>query len=926
MTQHAAEDIGAVVPYTLVTESSDLALIDVDAKIMDSSRTRYATFVKDIDAAHLQFQSPSLFAEAIVREVQCRETTTPAMRVAAATWALEVLSSQPGQETLRNIRNILMPALYIGFNDVFDPKTIPGSARSILVDTSVAVVAQNVFLTNDLYADQYLSRYQETMRTTQMTTKLQQLGVSKKGAIFNMTEALATQRVAFAFRAWRVRTRSKRLERCSRGNRIVRRDESARQLVLQNCFSVWKSHVERSRSVFLSERLHNAASQLENAKNQFQLQCFRSDKHLFTVEELRSELYTIRKDYDTLLEQKRELEKTLRDYEVESTKKLNHHVNSVLAELNSWRRFSRRCVEGLAVHDEIVKKLEEQQAGSQASNSDDEQQPTLSPSQEPVVAHHNTGKRKSGAGALSSPTANDGTSHDMSGTSEDVLLSWVQSVLISAPLTPSTTTVSNFSTDFQSGEVMLLVLHSVFPNDVPLTPLQEATVAKRLERLVASFMKCGVAVVPSTSDFLDCNSDVIFIVLAELFGRNLQLQSLRKAKELTDGSYTGLEETLTSQIEYTQEMLPSILESSKMEIAGLIQQENLMRQQSSTLLKWQEAVGRDAAFATRERMSGNPVRAIGKTVVEKYWKFRVGRYSDLEPKYRIKDEGWKDHLVGSLRKVLQKHVHTTSRLFFRFSWSATTMNEVHFWRIAHVFKFAEKPMTPQAVEKIFSQVVKNTQHNPDLQDGPENVLLQEIAPQDFIEVLIRLADAKYTAKSLPDRVDQLLQAVHKMSAGASTSNPAMQQYLYSDASQKVLDRFMVDVVRIYLFYAKRLSRGQNYARLLSYVLHIDHLMQLLEDLGAVPGEGNGAPFVTQPQVLSVLKVISAQDDGSILSEFSFHHFMELLGSLSGYRTPDPLVPVATKLEIMLTTLINRIRARNKGSSLVVSDVRIASVV
>lgn len=951
----------AVVPYQSAVDSLDvlpsLGLDDDDdpkllMHVTESSRIRYAMFVHEMAQQETAFHSPSLFANAIIREMECRRDATASMKVAAATWALELITAQPGFEFLLGVRNLLLPALYVKY-DASQLSKVSAAARSVLQNTPGYVVHQNPFLSHDIYAEDFMLRMAERQQAEKIQAKLDKIGMSRKNAVQNMTAQLCDLRKGLSFRAWRALVRRKAFERVSRANRIRRNDESTRSFLLQSSFSVWKSSVERTRSVFLSERLHNAAAQLENAKNQFQLQCFRSDKHLFTVEELREELARLRKEYDETVAQKRDVERRLRDHDNDTQKQLNQNANTVLRELGLWRRFARRCVEGLSAHDETVKALEEQQRGmlDLLSNSDDDVADLVST----TASSKRSAAQKASLNVSQSSALNISTSEgaagsttqqpgprlpDMSNNSEAILIAWVRSALQAAPVTPSISHVTNFTTDFQNGEVMLLVLHHVFPADVPLTPLQEANIAKRLEKLIQSFVRCGVAVVPRVSDFVDCNSDIIYVALAELFGRSLQLQSLRKSKELMEGSYTGLDDPIAAQIEYTQDMLPSMLEHAQEEREALIEQEKTHRRQGGTLLKWQETVSRDAAFATRERMSGNPVRAIGKSNVEKYWKFKMSRFADLEQKYKVKEDGWKEHLTGSVRKALQKYVHTTSRMFFHYAHSATVMNEVHFWRLAVEMKMAEKPLGSAVVEKIFSQVAKSAGNNPDLADGPENVLLQEISPADFIEILVRVADAKYTSKSLPEKVEQLLQNCTKI-----RSDPSPLESLVTDAAVKVLERYLVDLCRVFLFYSKRMARPQGVSnRLLSALLHVDHLQQMFDDIGAIRTDNNvddrtGAAFLTTQELKATVRSVvpeqvvdlptgggASQQPPLLLppSELYFHQFLQVVECLCIYRNPDPYVPFDKKVEMFVSYLIAKVRAKHRGSSLVVSDVRIVT--
>jgi hypothetical protein len=89
---------------------------------------------------------------------------------------------------------------------------------------------------------------------------------------------------------------------------------------------------------------------------------------------------------------------------------------------------------------------------------------------------------------------------------------------------------------------------------------------------------------------------------------------------------------------------------------------------------------------------------------------------------------------------------------------------------------------------------------------------------------------------------------------------------------------------------------------------------MLEDVGLIPA------VLSIGSIKDVLKGMSPSLAESFPSgEATFSQFVELIGSLCLFKNPDPFVPMSVKVSALLMTMIGKMKARHKSTTIVLSD-------
>jgi hypothetical protein len=918
-------DVAPVIPTLNPAEEDDYISLEV-------LRHRYALFVREMSQDADQYHSPTVLAETILRKMLTRTNVSRAQRVAAATWALEILSMPHQNDIIRSIRNELIPAVYMDY----DPAKLYRVTASVHpIVSNPSLLSQNPIFSHNMYLECRDRLAHEAITMNRASAGAVMFQVSRKNAVHELINRVRLAELSKIVYAWRKYVRDRKVERVVRRNSSRRMSKRENWMLQQISFQSWRSFVERSRSTVLAEKLHNAQGLLDNAKNQFQIQCYRSDKHLRTVEELRLELDQAHKDNETTKSRLYEADRAMQTLEEDHLGKMNDLANKLLIEMGRWKQFARYSVEALSPNTELyaaLRTVAESESPDSAVSvtvvpSDDQIKPSRSgaetdgefPAQPAPVTPKTTDP--------SAPTQPEAIAPDR------VLLCWVQGIL--RELAPHLS-CRNFATDFRSGEVMILVLHHLAPQEVSLASLQESSVKARIEKVVSYCQKLGLAHIPRARDFQECNSDVIFVTVADVFCRYVDQLTSRKASQLMSGLYTdellaGETSDALSKVVYDISMLPSVLAESREELMQLSASETQLRRENFFLVRAQDAVTVEAAFLTRERLEGNPVRAVGKVEVEKYYKMKSSKLADLEPRYTARrDEPWKDQLT-SLRLTLEKHVYSISRLFKFYSGFSTNLHEHGFWRLATGTKlFAEKSLSKRLVEKVVLSVcgpagAADEESSPADVTAPEPTAIEEILPAEFTEILIRLADVRGgpigpKTALLAERFESLIQFLIKAHTKHLTGPENQFRREFNDlAVQKVLSTYAADLGLVFRHYCSKTTRFIAASTRRMPLLDIEQLHQMLRDAGIEAEQGTIAQFeesggtplllLTSQQISQMLQLVVEENEGK---ELNFFETVELLASLSVYRIPNPFATLDRKVDVVLSHALIKLRGKLRG--------------
>lgn len=486
------------------------------------------------------------------------------LRIAAACWALDVVSRSNTSFSfiLQDIKRLLFPAVFVGFNAVEEACTQRAKAQPAL-SGSAALVASAPYVVCDLFYQRYardqkqIRQLNESRHTTSLRLQQNKVGASC------ILRTLNRQLIAQVFRAWRGHVRRQHIERFARN--LLRKNgfRESRSTKLDAAFSRWRLMVEQNRNATLTERCHHVSYQLENAKGQFQLQCFRADKYLRVVEELREELRGARDTREELHKENIRLLAQLEAFQVQARERLEAHVSMLCGELHKWKSYvtlqdmeeRERIEASLKFCDKAHAALAVRGAnGTPASaqldpsgevsasgalsqhdgadnsngnpnnnnNNDDDNEsltsqgrPSKNNTTKVLTALDGGDENNASAAALNfSAIASSPTS--AAAKSEAILLQWCTWAVQQCPIS-TMRAVTNFATDFINGEAIIIAMNVAAPHHVSLGLLQDVHPIRRLERALESGKRAGFTHLPKVSDFAEGTADLIVLAVAEMF-------------------------------------------------------------------------------------------------------------------------------------------------------------------------------------------------------------------------------------------------------------------------------------------------------------------------------------------------------------------------------------------------------------------------
>ena len=303
--QPADRDAGALVSYggsastsRPGTQGGMLSAVNVQ-----DPRSLYIDLVVKLSGDTATFKSPALFCESLLQQTDRTRRLAEAgvtgtilppgsvshaspLQAAAACWALDVLAHNAGcKDVLVQIRDALYPCLFIDHG-----RGYANAQPHVRARFNEAEVISNPYLASDFFFEHFGEAREQVSSLTSTNSLLQGRMKSNVHSVTKTIARLCDKSLRPVFSAWRLWCRKNRVDRFAKD--LMRRhgNRDTRRLMLDGTLGRWRLTVEQRRTVNLKQRVHALEYQLENTKNQFQLQCFRSDKYLRIVEELREAL------------------------------------------------------------------------------------------------------------------------------------------------------------------------------------------------------------------------------------------------------------------------------------------------------------------------------------------------------------------------------------------------------------------------------------------------------------------------------------------------------------------------------------------------------------------------------------------------------------------------------------------------------------
>ncbi|KAG8340806.1 Calponin like (CH) domain [Trypanosoma vivax] len=890
---------------------------DVDNKV---ERHRYAKLLQSYVQRYQVSSSITVFVETMLQELARQDGVTPQMRTVAATWTMKLLSNCPSYKPfMEPLVDALFPAIYYKY-DVRRLDYAPAAIQAMLCDRNLH--RDNPFFSHSTYMHELDINQKRVGVCSKKLTAAQVASEKWKELALLLFQVMQAEKKRRAFLAWRLYTKKRIVDARLRSGVVQRHDAKTRHLCLRTALFRWKTAVEISRGEYLTERLHQAAFQLENAKNQFQMQCFGFDKQCLSYEGLKATLKEVTRERDELLLEVKELKERVDQH----LRERQEHIARRVREVVSLVHRQRQTLRGVLDTRFEAKPLIADWLFSEIGQSEDE------------------GNHK----------------QESSPMGHVVLLKWCNYVLALDDAKPRK--VSNFSADFCDGGVLYHLLRYTFPDRIPsVSGVNMSTVdcVKRVCDFVAS-IPLSVTLIPE--DFTNMIEDKITRAVAELFVHYIETKRVACANKAS-GIVAHME---------TSEVMGS---GACGEEVSLSHDEEDMRQHvgawNAELDKWMgelrenvtyelylhknlSSVVGEASFLARERESGNPIRVVTEATAQPFTNIAQKGIEDLRQKRKSRTvQTLKSTTRSSLKNILWKHIRIISSIFYFYAGhDAQYMCESQFWRFIEEKQLIVEPLSAAEISHIFDVVVSpnlmamirsNTKEKQAhlMELASDELNIRNVKPSQFSEIIVRMAMVRFS-NSLLDSTDRFL---------ASLTLPKLHgafpdtHSFYTVEAQRVIKYFKEDLVGIYFFYVRKQMLEdtktkarkvpQGCGRFAAYIHHFT-CVQLFQDCGFLtmedimdqsgPQEEGGCVgfrrkvgFMSRDELCRMLEGLQQRILALPDGELCFSLFLESLGMVSAYWWPDPTVPYPRKLAAFITDMIGKLRVFHERDTLILKE-------
>lgn len=857
-------------------------LVDRDHEASMVVQRQFARFIARVDRNASQYASSTLFAESILAQASAQLPQTSELRASVGVWALRLLAKE--SPVLSTISDLIMPAIYKSFSEEGLIANVPSGTRALLGERADALALLCPNFSHAFYREVCLGTEALLAEAESRSIALNEMGRGRLAIASRLVNSRSQELLRGHFLAWRHMHREARVARFANKVRERRNAGGQRRALLALAFSSWRWVLEQSKGVFLQERLHDNAFLLDNAKNQFQMQCFRSDRYLHTVEELRGALQDMREGRDMFRGEARALEKALRDHRIISRDEKNDIANTLLRTLSEWKHVATVAVTRRSIPVRLI------QLEATVSQLRSKKRPVPNSGVvAPVVSH-------------SSDEALDEVSR-MSAIAERTCLEWANIILQDSPLYTGSL-LTNYSDDFSSGEVFLLLLKEIFPEEIPLTPLQEINLMRRLDKISEFAASVGLCHFPQPSDLMEKSSDIVFMAVAELFLTHTN-RILSQVPAVT--------EPPACLIRYDAGMVRSALRDVSQGMAHIVSTERDIVEDLARIRTMVSGVSQYASFLTRERLAGHPVALVDQKEVNRFCRFKQDRFRDLEFKYKNTGAEWSDQLAR-LRVEIRNVFPLLKRCFESYAGGGSCITEPNFWRFIGDLGVVDKSTPRAAIERIFTvanreddAIYESQSDDDNASDDMENPIT-ELIPIEFTECVIRIADQRSQGRALSERVSVFINGFLRPLGARRSDTNRFRREVFDRPSQPIWSKYQKDLAKVFMYFA-RLSRtgGQ---RSQSRFISVSELIHICKDGGAIQGS------IDESTIVLISRNVLGDEGGAI----PLHGFMECLAALAAFRVPSPFIPLDKKIDHVVSQLLANLRIKLRGA-VSISDVK-----
>lgn len=941
---------GSLVTYENQKQKEEF-FADSDVKI---SRHQFGRLVLSLRAQISHFRSTGLFVHFMLQDLQRKEGADVATLAAAGTWGLQLLVNQEVGSALESIQSALLPALYCDYN----PQDLPFASAAIQAQIHDSVlVEENPYFTHSMYVEQARIGLKNIEQLNLALHRSLEHNEGRRRYVLRMIGTLGRKNVQYHFTAWRQLARRRHVLDMTAEKRQKRHESLNDVLRLRMVFSTWRLTVENARVQFLTDRLHDVSLQLENSKNQFQLQCFRSDRLLQLMNQAKKDQEAVLAKELKLKARISEIKKELRDHELIYKERITTTIESAFSTIQHYRNLLTFLV-------------------------DTRQCPKI----------FTRMPKSSGVGESFQDQKNEEEEDNFA----EIVIQWCN-YAVREVLGSSYQPFSFLCPEFFTGEFYLIVLHFVFPERTSLQVNRDSNIPYRLRRICEMCEACCLLHRLVPDDFTLQREDLIFLSLGELFRRylldvwgELSNTSSNKASaafpqmlldskkvdlggdqiEVINGVFTGFIEDCETDVE-----------SKKTRLMEQFELEKDLTRNTNFLVK-------EESYMWGERVRGAPLQALSAPTRRMFSRLNPPSFEDVISKLeKSAEESFPNSTLSSLQQFLFSD-HTLSRIFFHYAGDgAKQMSEASFWRFVEQNKFhsSTTKVSKATIAQIFNKVnfpqldaAKHAAKSGKSLTNVETLVLaakyevniRYLSPGQFVEIVIRIA-VEYARNKLSvlESVKQFLEVLRTPS---SQQLPPITRDFYSRDVQHVIQFFSDELFRVFNFFLRNQEQskfprdrliavqdGGRFGALISrrnfenMFIECGYLNVEMHDRSEsqssfADGKSSSSEkknsvqtrkfFVTEEEIGAVLgKLINASNSAvestsgatSFLEEhqsmpqhleLTFTMFLETFGVFCQYWCPDPFVPYSRKVAAFIAHTLRQLADRHTSDTLVLANL------
>ena len=931
------------------TEMTDLEEKDQLLQLEEQqikSRTQFISLLMSTGADAIRFNSRVVLCEMILKQACIATTSIPspnALRTSVACYAFDKICSQFSssyQSVFASIRQELFAAIFVvknisGFGN--KPGTVPAEMVPARASLGSEAAAAHRYIGSPLYFEQARRNSVQLRRCQNVNDCFTKSFAKHQIVLERCVCSWQRELKRVIFRGWKSWLHGSRADRWIRKHRKNRLASMLSKQTLENTFLRWRLTTELEKVSRLTERETTLVYQLGNATNQFTLQCFKAERYLVTIDELRTQLNQLaqevatekRKNYDasTLLN----VEHNKRMNEVtEDVRQLTSLMEETMAFTGTVVAQSTLCDVPDNRADPIFLEEGEKQPVGILKKNHSHRDMTSVPSSQSLLSEDVI--KDDGNLTANHPTHN--TNRDpSSGTqlhrnAEAILLRWVNYILRKSDFVANNKRcAANFGSDWVDGEYLIIILNKISPSICHLNALQDSVLSRRHETIIEYATKLQLAVVPRIQDIADGVSDVIFLFLTELFKiyakRSLarseyeSLQFIKKQTCQMDDVLDNISDQTpenNSKQQYANIELEDVRDFVSTFKEKLQTHYEQGKESTNTSLCWSRLVSEIETQALEMRIArtnGKPLDIIDSREYSRYTKVTKFRFKDILSRYTIGHQqglaptqtpfpldAMLEH-VSRILKVNYQEIKRIFRFYCHLGGSKVGISATNLWKFCTDSRSIDKELNRNVIGMIFQRAnTDSTTHVVDdgsREDNPD----MELVPSEFVECIIRMADVRVNSEpTLHQRLSTFLNT-YVLPNVAKVDVSRFRCEIYERPVQKVLLCYAHELQKVFRYYAGADKNSR------SRTINFTEFNKLLLDCNLLH------PPLDEAAALSIFVAMQdrSEDDQD---EYVYHEFTEGLVACTVYKYPCPYIPLENRVEHFVShNILTHLRAKLK---------------